>query len=837
MAGENIYTIDPESLGSREGLVLRQGSRREELPWKEVIPFFKELAAKGQLYWGKSRLLADFFTQSRLGFTLEEGDAIQVVPFVVSGKQRFPLSECDAVCSQHPSWCIRKSFLKRFDPVVPRDVLRWAWENRHVNLSLEEAAARVAEWREDEIEVEFADGVEARINAQAEAGREVLPFLRLRDPRGAFADLWMDYGDETFPYHDPLQSERNRPAEDAWEKDLLETAFIRKDVGSSHYYCPVDQVAKSLAFLLELGWKVMDMHGKRVCLQQNVDLQVDSSPRNLQIRGKVDFGDFQAPIQDLVGTFNRRETFVKLGADSVGLLDSDLLPQTLTQLAADGEVSERGIRVRKNQFGSLAPLFDLCPHISCDASLNQLRDRIDSFTGVEVVNPAESFQGELREYQQQGLSWLSFLDDFSFSGLLADDMGLGKTVQVIAFLSRILGANDQVLIVVPRSLLFHWKGEIERFLPGTEVQLHHGSDRSEQMAQVNITTYGTLRRDVDLLAASEFRALILDEAQQIKNPNSQISQAVCQLQATFRLSLTGTPVENSLEELWAHFRFLMPDLLGDLPSFSAQVLAAQSDSRHLQAIKRKVKPFLLRRRKSEVAKDLPEKTELVHRVEMDEGQRRIYEECLAVAKSKVNGPRMEVLEAILRLRQICCHPLLVESMLQEEGDRRSAKMQALLLDLENLVSSGSKVLVYSQFTSMLSLIRQEVAERQWKHVVLDGTTRNREVVVEQFQEDPETAIFLISLKAGGTGLNLTAADAVLLYDPWWNLAAENQAIDRAHRIGRHDPVLAKRYVTIDSIEEKMMTLKESKRQLVEGLWEGAEGEQKLSDDDLRWLLN
>lgn len=837
MKNNNVYRLDLESFGNREGLLIDEGGERELLHWDEVVPAFKEWSAKGQLYWKKARLLVDFFTKSTLSFSLKRGEGVVFTPWVCSGKQRFLLSECDAVNSCGLSFCIRKSFLRFFDVSVSRDVLRWAWENADAELPRDEVAKRLQDWRDEEIKLEIEDGLERILEEEASAGAEVFPFLRLRDPRGAFADLWMDYGEESFPFHDSSVGERNLPAEAAWEQDLLETDYLRKAVGSSHYYCPVDKVAKSLAFMIELGWKVLDMHGKRVCLQKDVDLHVSSTPSSLRLQGQVDFGDFQAPIEELVGTFNRRETFVNLGADRVGLLDSDTLPTTLTQLAADGEIREDGLYLRKNCFGSLGPLFDLGSGASCDESLEALRHRIGSFTGIETVQPGSQFQGQLRSYQEEGLSWLSFLDDFGFSGLLADDMGLGKTVQVVAFLSRLLQDGDRVLIVVPRSLLFHWRDEIERFLPGTDVLVHHGAQRGDDFGTVTVTTYGTLRQDMDSLRTVDFRAIILDEAQQIKNPNSQISQAVCQLRAPFRLSLTGTPVENSLDELWAHFRFLMPDLLGELQSFSAQVLAAQSDSRHMQAIKRKVKPFLLRRRKDDVAQELPEKTELVHRVEMDEEQRRIYEECLAVAKSKLQGPRMEVLEAILRLRQICCHPSLLESMLEEAGERKSAKMQALLLDLENLVASGSKVLVYSQFTSMLGLIRKEVSERAWKHVVLDGSTRNREAVVKQFQEDPDTSIFLISLKAGGTGLNLTAADAVLLYDPWWNLAAENQAIDRAHRIGRHDPVLAKRYVTVDSIEEKMMSLKESKRKLVEELWEGSEGQAQLSDEDLRWLLN
>jgi SNF2 family DNA or RNA helicase len=404
------------------------------------------------------------------------------------------------------------------------------------------------------------------------------------------------------------------------------------------------------------------------------------------------------------------------------------------------------------------------------------------------------------------------------------------------------------MIVVPTSLIFNWKKEIERFLPNYPITIHHGPKRAQSIEakpQLILTTYTTLRLDFALLSQLTYTCLIIDEAQAIKNANTQTSRAVSRLEAPFRLSITGTPIENNLSELWSHFHFLIPDLFGDESSFTAEIQAGMSDPRFLKRIKKKIRPFLMRRRKEEVAKDLPEKIEQTVWVEMNEGQRALYEQFLTgvrqnvLSKVSVDGVgkhRMEILEAIMRLRQICCDPLLVST---DDGheDRQSAKLDALMEDLETAIAEGRKVLVYSQFTSMLALISKQVQKRGWNYVYLDGSTQNREKVVTEFQENPGIPLFLISLKAGGIGLNLTAADYVFLYDPWWNNAVENQAIDRAHRIGRKDTVIAKRYIVAESIEEKMMKLKAAKSSLAAELFDDDSISTQLTSDDLLFLIS
>lgn len=429
-------------------------------------------------------------------------------------------------------------------------------------------------------------------------------------------------------------------------------------------------------------------------------------------------------------------------------------------------------------------------------------------------------------------------------------MGLGKTVQVLAFLSRI-ELKSPILIVMPTSLIFNWKKEIERFLPGFPFVIHHGLDRLKSIEildkpQLILTTYTTARLDFSLLSQLSYECIILDEAQAIKNAHTQTSETVKKLNSSFRLSITGTPIENNLQELWSHFHFLIPDLFGTEDSFKAEILAGSSDSRFFKRIKKKIRPFLLRRRKEDVAKDLPEKIEQTVWVEMSEGQRAIYDEFLSgvrrnlIKKVDLDGVskhRMEILEAIMRLRQICCHPLLVGSE-NNHSPLESAKLDILIADLETAISEGRKILIYSQFTSMLALIGKRLKENNWNYAYLDGGTQNREKVVNEFQENPAIPLFLISLKAGGIGLNLTAADYVFLYDPWWNNAIENQAIDRAHRIGRKETVIAKRYIMLESIEEKMMKLKVAKSSMAADLLDDENGGAgSFNADDLLYLLS
>jgi superfamily II DNA or RNA helicase len=675
---------------------------------------------------------------------------------------------------------------------------------------------------------------------------QILPFLVLKDRHGAFADLWMDHGVHgKVNFHDSQKRQaRSLEVEQSWEKDLLETDFIRKTMEGSHYYCPMDRVAKSLAFLLEIGWKIYDWKGRQILKMTDMDVRFEGKENGILIRGGLKYDQYEADIRSVVGAFNRREKFLELSPQTVALLEPHTWEESLQDLSS-AEIVQDSLLMRKKNCGLLGDLFRK-KQVLCDEAAASLMERLQSAKGWDARLPGPCFHAQLYPYQQEGLNWLHFLHQTGFSGLLADEMGLGKTVQVLAFFST-FSTDTPILLVVPTSLVFNWKREWEKFLPGKSLYIHEGRDRSRQISDLQgkeavLTSYACLRMDQELFSKVSFSCVILDEAQSIKNPDSQIAEAAFSLQAFMKVCLTGTPIENKAEDLWSLFHFLEPELLGERKAFQASAAAATADQRHLQEIKKKVRPFILRRLKEEVAQDLPEKIEQEIWIELEESQRSFYEDWMVktrqglLKKVSLDGMaahRMEILETILRLRQICCHPLLVDG---QAAHLESAKLNRLLIDLEEVIKQGRKALIYSQFTQMLQLIKKEVEVRNWKYAYLDGSTQRREEAVLQFQEDPGTQLFLISLKAGGVGLNLTAADYVFLFDPWWNEAAEKQAIDRAHRFGRKTAVVARRYITVQSIEEKIMKLKAHKTALAQGFLEFEEGFSELGLADLFELL-
>lgn len=820
----------------------------------------KLLAGTGKLFFNRRQLVADLFADVTFYFFVEAtpDQHQQHHPLCISGRLKskerdFALRECDFICAGNPHWFIKGIVLQPIGTDLPWCLLKEAYFQPET-LSIEKIKEALPEDEEDPTIPKIMYAGNSEMIAQNR--NSPLPILMLKDRTGAFADLWMDYGNgQRVAFHalttDSKQCTRMRSAELGWEKDLLETDFVAKVVSTSHYYCPLDKVAKSLSFLLEIGWQIFDWKGNRVLHQSGRSLALDAQQETILIKGRVSYDAFEADLSDVIGAFNRKERFVQLGSGVVGLLPQSLEQSGLAHVAEEGELVSDGIKIPRNRIGMLTTLCEADPSLALDAPLSDLRERLKSFQGIAPISPHPDFQEELRHYQQEGLNWLGFLYDYGFHGMLADDMGLGKTVQVIAFLSQ-LTLSAPVLIVLPTSLLFHWKREFEHFLPSCKVSMHHGPMRSQTKeglpAQgVILTSYTTLRLDLALLSQLAYQCVILDEAQAIKNPQTQIAQAVWKLQARFRLSITGTPIENHLMELWSHFRFLMPDLLDSEKEFAGEIQAAAADARYLQRIKQKIRPFILRRKKEQVAKDLPDRIEQVVWIEMGTEQRKVYDDFLAgvrgnlFKKVDLEGMakhRMEIFEAILRLRQICCHPLLVASQLEEAHASGSAKLDALIDDIETAVEEGRKVLVYSQFTSMLHLMAKAVKEKEMPYVYLDGSTVDREKVVTEFQNDASIPLFLISLKAGGVGLNLTAADYVFLYDPWWNEAVENQAINRAHRIGRRDTVVAKRYVAVESIEEKMMKLKAAKRSLVQDVLEDENmAGLNLNEDDFRFLFS
>jgi SNF2 family DNA or RNA helicase len=516
-------------------------------------------------------------------------------------------------------------------------------------------------------------------------------------------------------------------------------------------------------------------------------------------------------------------------------MPTDLLAR-VGPLAAGGVVSAdaRSLRFTRSQTGLIDALVAALPEPDVDAAFEQARAELRAFDRVAPADAPPTFRGALREYQREGLGWLDFLRRFGLGGCLADDMGLGKTIQVLALLDARRtcpdGEKRPSLVVVPRSLVFNWLREAERFAPELSMLDYTGSARRvEDIApgRVVVTTYGTLRRDVAQLAAIQFDYAILDEAQAIKSSGSAAAKAACLLRADHRLAMTGTPIENRLEELWSLFEFLNPGMLGAATTFGALVRLSRaesgSSSADRSALAHALRPVILRRTKAQVAPELPARIEQTLHVELEKAQRKFYNGLLEsyrrsvlerVDRVGVGKARMHILEALLRLRQAACHPGLADP---RKTNAASAKLDALLPTLEEVTAEGHKALVFSQFTSFLALLRRRLDAAGTTYEYLDGKTRDRAARVDRFQTDPACSLFLISLKAGGHGLNLTAAEHVFILDPWWNPAVEAQAMDRAHRIGQTRQVMATRIVARDTIEEKILELQASKRALADAI--------------------
>ncbi|HTG44062.1 MAG TPA: DEAD/DEAH box helicase, partial [Verrucomicrobiae bacterium] len=488
--------------------------------------------------------------------------------------------------------------------------------------------------------------------------------------------------------------------------------------------------------------------------------------------------------------------------------------------------------------------------------IKALRERLANFEGVPNFDLPTSIRAELRPYQKDGFDFLCQLSELKLGGILADDMGLGKTLQTLSWLAWMRDRHAKypkpALVICPASVLHNWRREAEKFTPHLKVLvLESGAARHNLRKQIPqydiiVTNYALLRRDLEALQKFAFSAVILDEAQFIKNPAAQITQSVKQLKATQRLALTGTPLENRLLDLWSITDFVHPGYLGNQEHFHNTYDPAPSENaENVQRIARrrlsaKLRPIMLRRLKQQVAKDLPDRIEERRDCDLGEEQRKLYlaelrrsrEQVMqTVAERGLNKSKIHVLAALTRLRQICCHPQLVGN------DSASGKTETLFELLEPLLAQGQKVLIFSQFVQMLKLLEEECRQRQIKTFILTGETKERQTIVNAFHDDKDPSLFLLSLRAAGTGLNLTTASYVVLYDPWWNPAVEAQAIDRSHRIGQTQTVFAYRLIAPGTVEEKIWDLQQRKAQTIADVL-GEEGFAKsLSQTDLEYLFS
>ncbi len=619
------------------------------------------------------------------------------------------------------------------------------------------------------------------------------------------------------------------------------------------------QLPRVVRELTAIGWHV-EAEGKLYRQAGKMSMEISSGIDWFELHGSVQFGEMTVPLPKLLAALRRGETVVRLDDGSFGMVPEEWLKR-YGLVASLGEEREDHVRFAKTQVGLLDAMLAAEPETRIDLAFAQARDALWNFQGIRSAEAPEGFIGELRAYQKEGLGWMAFLREFGFGGCLADDMGLGKTVQVLAMLEARRQLRESAaaegktapgpsLVVVPRSLVFNWKQEAERFVPKLRVLDHTGVDRTRELPDpatydLLITTYGTLRRDIPFLRAVHFDYCMLDEAQAVKNAASESAKAARLLKGTHRLVLSGTPIQNHLGELWSLFEFLNPGMLGATTAFSTVTAGSRTaDDASRQVLARALRPFILRRTKGQVARDLPEKIEQTIFCELDTEQRQHYDELKAhyrqnlltrIDAEGLGRSKIQILEALLRLRQVACHPGLVDPA-RKAGT--SAKLETLLLQLSDILEEGHKALVFSQFTSLLAIVRDRLDRMKVPYEYLDGKTRDRQQRVERFQNDEKCRLFLVSLKAGGVGLNLTAAEYVFLLDPWWNPAVEAQAIDRTHRIGQTRGVFAYRLIARDTVEEKILQLQQTKRDLAESIIMADESLiRTLTRDDLAMLLS
>ncbi len=608
------------------------------------------------------------------------------------------------------------------------------------------------------------------------------------------------------------------------------------------------QLDQAVRALVRSGWRV-EARGGQIRGLTSQALRLVSGQDWFDLEGEIAFDGVQIELPELLRAIRQGDGYVKLDDGSHGILPEDWLKK-YTALASLGSKKGGKLRFARSQAILLDMMLTEQSIFQPDQGFVDHREHIRQAGAPEPVPEPTDFDGQLRSYQREGLGWLVYLERLGLNGCLADDMGLGKTVQLLALLAhRKVDGRSQgpSLVVAPRSLVFNWISEATRFTPQLKVLDYTGLQRADRLDDFGshdlvVTTYGTVRRDIEDLRSRRFDYVILDEAQAIKNASAQASKACRLLQGRHRLALSGTPVENHLAELWSIFEFLNPGMLGSRREFAG--LAKPENHEALTAVSRGLRPLILRRTKKQVLQELPEKTELTIHVRLDDDERRMYDELRdhyrtrikeRISREGFGRARMHVLEALLRLRQAACHPGLVDP---RRASGLSSKLDALLEQLKEVLEEGHKVLVFSQFVQLLEILRRRLDGDGYTYAYLDGRTRDRAAVVERFQTDPDCSLFLISLKVGGLGLNLTAADYVYILDPWWNPAAEAQAIDRAHRIGQTRSVFAYRLIAENTVEDKIVQMQRDKRRLAQALIsEDNSVVQELSMEDLEQLLS
>lgn len=646
---------------------------------------------------------------------------------------------------------------------------------------------------------------------------------------------------------------------------------------TENYYRAIQWLAKHRKELDDSGYQIQQskLNKKYFTGNQLLEIQIKSNEDWFDIHAMVKFGDYQIPFIKLRKYILNDIREFELPSGEIAILPLEWFA-SYRDIFPFAKVDGNILKLKKHHFQLLQDKFKGIDH----HYYNNLEQINSGF--IQPIDIPGDLNAQLRGYQSEGFSWMYHLYENQLGGCLADDMGLGKTIQALALLLKIRKKNtlsfleepetDHIiqlslfesgttsteiqpasLIVMPTSLVHNWANEINKFAPSLNVYKHIGSQRnkSNKMASavrfydVILTTYGTLRNDYEMLRSFNFYYLILDESQNIKNPSSKTYKSIIEVRSKYKLVITGTPIENSLSDLWSQLNFLNKGLLGSLPYFKREFITPiekKNDPDQQEKLQKLIRPFVLRRTKEEVASDLPAMTEQIRFCEMTDAQRETYDTEKSAIRNAIlknietNGMKksaLVVLQGLTKLRQLANHPSLVS----KEDESESGKFNEIYRCLKNLVAENHKVLIFSSFVKHLELLQTKIESKDWKYSKLTGKTVDRQEVIRRFQEDPDNHIFLISLKAGGVGLNLTSADYVFIIDPWWNPAAENQAINRAHRIGQDKKVFVYRFITEDSIEEKIQTLKSKKSALAEKFISSNNPLSVVSEEEIMSLFN
>jgi len=791
----------------------------------------------------------------------------------------FMFKNAEIICN-HPAWMLLDDTLYYFDREIEGKKLQPFLSKRYISVPRSSEQSYFEKFVTPLIEKHnvYAEGF--TINTEKYDATPVLKPIYV-DGGTSQLQLCFRYAGYIFPYGDGrhVSVRMERDGDDylfhrirrsvAWEKGKLQlleglglqivsSLFQNLEVTGAD-----DDIDRSLSIfewlnqyhdqLTEAGFEIEQPGGSKRYLfgSSKIDVEVRENNDWFDIYAVVYFGPYKIPFIQLKNHILNHKKEFTLPNGEIAVIPEKWFSQygNLLHFSEGGQ----DIKLRRHHIGLVN---ELAEGELAGVTMNRKLQKLSEFEDLGDIPLPQHFKGHLRPYQKAGFDWFHFLQQYHFGGCLADDMGLGKTIQTLALLQKhkeeieAAGSKSTSLIVMPTSLIYNWLNEAKKFTPKLRMMVHTGTFRyksAEVFANydVVITTYGITRIDIDLLAGYFFEYAILDESQNIKNPSSKSYQAVKQLKSRYKLILSGTPVENSVNDLWTQMSFINPGLLGSQQFFLNEFVTPiekKKDEEKARRLQTLIKPFVLRRTKEQVATELPPKTENLFYCKMSDEQASVYEKVKSeyrneLLRSLEDGTyaqtQIQVLQGLIKLRQIANHPAMIDE--EYEGD--SGKFENVVHTLSNVLDGGHKVLVFSQFVKQLTIYRNHFDREGIPYVYLDGSTQNRGDVVKQFQEDEKTRVFLISIKAGGVGLNLTEADYVFILDPWWNPAVEQQAIDRTHRIGQTKNVFIYKFITKDSVEEKILALQQRKLKVAQSLITTEESFIKsLSADDIKEIL-